>query len=177
MDAWERQLGRVARAVALVGLAGLVFIAAITVADVLGRWLFNAPIAGARDFNQVSIVVVVAACFPAAVLDRQHITIRFVGEWLGPRAMAWLDAFGALVLCLVLVVVAWQFVIYTGELIRENQHTWIVRLQYYPWWIVGTTLFAITAVLQFFIAIVHLVRAATGSAAPVDTDKIQGLEG
>lgn len=177
IDLWERRLGRIARAVALIGLAGLVLIAGLTVADVLGRWLFHMPLNGARDFSQVSIVVVVAACFPAAVIDRQHITIRFLGEWLGPRAAVWLDAFGAAVLFLVLAVVAWQFVVYTGELIRENQHTWIIRLQYYPWWIVGTALFAITAILQLLIVVVQIVRAICGQSARDDAERIRGLEG
>jgi len=175
IDDWERKLGRIARAVALIGLAGLVLIAGLTVADVLGRWLFHMPLNGARDFSQVSIVVVVAACFPAAVIDRQHITIRFFGEWLGPRAAAWFDVFGAALLFLVLAVVAWQFTIYTGELIHENQHTWIVGLQYYPWWIVGTALFAIAALLQFLIVVVQVLRAIAGTAAPADADRPQGL--
>lgn len=167
LETIERQLSRLARAVALVGLAALLLIAALTVADVLGRWLASAPITGTMDVTQVAVVVVVASCFPAGVLHRQHISIRFVGEWLGPRATAWLDAFGAVVLLLVLAGIAWQFIVYTAEIIDQNQHTWIIELDYAPWWVVGTALFLSSVVLQLLVVMTEMVRAAAAGRAPV----------
>ena len=167
--ALEARLARIARVVALVGLAGLLIIAVVTVADILGRWLFNAPVTGTMDLTQVSIVVVISACFPAGVLHRQHIAIRFVGERIGPRTVTWLDFFGALVLLGVLAGIGWQFVVYTGEIIDQNQRTWIIKISYAPWWILGTTLFVVTVPLQALVALVQFVRASSRSRTPVES--------
>src|SRR4051812_47151447 len=98
----EQRLSRIARGVALVGLAVLTLIAGVIVVDILARWAAGSPIVGLADVIQLAVAIVMASCFPAGVLARQHISVQLVGQSIGTRTAAWLDAFGALVLFIVL---------------------------------------------------------------------------
>ena len=86
-----------ARGLALFGLVGLVVLTVITIADVLMRWLFNAPIDGVADIGRLIVAINISAFFPLALAERHHIAIEFLGKALGPRIHAWLDAIGAAV--------------------------------------------------------------------------------
>ena len=77
-------LDRLTRRVAFIGLVGLLAVAIATMVDVLLRWLFNSPIEGYEDVSQLLFAVIIAACFPAGLIQGRNITIRFLGK--GPRA-------------------------------------------------------------------------------------------
>jgi TRAP-type C4-dicarboxylate transport system permease small subunit len=137
----------------------LTVIAGVIVIDILGRWLADSPIIGLADFVQLAVAIVMASCFPAGVLLRQHVAIQLIGQRIGTRTTAWLDAFGAFVLFLVLAGIGWQLVVYTIEMVQENQKTWILGLYFAPWWTVASTLMVITALLQGLVFVGQALRA------------------
>ena len=69
-------LDRFTRRVAFIGLVGLLAVAIATMVDVLLRWLFNSPIEGYEDVSQLLFAVIIAACFPAGLIQGRNITIR-----------------------------------------------------------------------------------------------------
>ena len=81
---FESLVGKISRAVSLIGLAGLLALAFATVLDVLLRWLMSKPITGVRDLSSLFVAVVIAASFPICIAEQKNITIRFLGTALGP---------------------------------------------------------------------------------------------
>jgi TRAP-type C4-dicarboxylate transport system permease small subunit len=151
--------------VALFGLILLLILALFILSDVIMRWLFNAPYAGVLDISQLLLPVIVSTCFPIAVLQRHHITIRFLGKAAGPRGETWLECFGSLVFLLFLTLVAWQFILHTADMQAAGEHTWVIQLPMAPWWWITTAMMTSCVPLQGLIVVSHFVRAVTGRIA------------
>ena len=123
VDSLERATIRATRVIALIGLAALLILAIITMADVGMRWLFNSPLEVVADTNRLMVAIVIATFFPMAIAERHHVTIRFLGTALGPRASAWLDLFGSVFTTAFFAVLAWQLILYTRDLFANGEAT------------------------------------------------------
>jgi len=157
-----------ARWVAFCGLTLLLLFAFFVMGDVMMRWLFSTPYEGVVDLSSVLLPVIVATCFPVALLRRQHVTIRFLGKTFGPRAEAWFDLFGASALLLFLVLVVWQFFLHTEDMQAVGEHTWVIHLPMAPWWWVATSVLAFCVPVQGLLVVSHFVRAVKGEGSEPD---------
>lgn len=144
----ETKIIRWSRGISLIGLIGLMLLAAITVGEVLLRWLFKYPILGVSDVSRLVITIIAASCFPLVSAKREHITIHVLGSKLGPRANSILEAFGAFVTLIILSLLTWQIWLYSGELAAAKETTMLVRWSVSPWWRVTTLLFALCVPIQ-----------------------------
>lgn len=144
MDALERSAQRGARALALGAAALLLALAILTLADVLLRWIFSAPIRGFLDLATLANAVIVAACLPALLVTRGNVTIRLVGDWLGPRVAHILDAFGALLTVAFFGLMAWQYVRYSAEMTSAGERMAILKWPVGPWWWAVTAMILVT---------------------------------
>jgi TRAP-type C4-dicarboxylate transport system permease small subunit len=131
---------RVSRAIALIGLAGLLVLALATVLDVLLRWIFNSPIVGLNDTYSLFAAVIIASSFPLCIAQRGNITIRFLGKFLGSRVSNLFETFGNFVTCGIFVLMAWQIWLYANQLLEDGETTWILNWPVSPWWRVITIL-------------------------------------
>ena len=139
------------RWVALGACACLLAIAIGTLADVLGRFLFGAPIRGYNDFAALGIAVTCAAFFPALIARRGNLTIDLVGRALGPRASRVLDAFGAVVTFVFFTAMAWQYVRYALEMARGGERMAILRWEVWPFWSAVALAVVATAVVSLVV--------------------------
>lgn len=149
----------VARLCALFGMAALVAFILMTVADVLMRWLFNSPINGVADTGPLIVAIVAAAFFPLSLAGRHHVSIGFLGSYLGPRATAWLEAFASLVTWVFFILLAWQIVRYTIELRQLGQTTWVVQIPIAPWWVVVSAFLVVCVAVQLGVVLAAFLRA------------------
>ena len=122
------------RIIALIGLAGLLVIAGATVLDVLLRWIFNSPIIGLRDSYSLFISVIIASSFALCIAERNNITIRFLGNVLGPRASKSLDAFGNGVSLIFFIALSWQVWKFANQIEIDHETTWALNWPVAPWW-------------------------------------------
>jgi len=139
-----RSVGAIARGVAAAGVVALLALSLAVVADVLMRWLFRAPILAVADLAPLVTATAVAACFPAAVAQRQHIAVTALGDRLGGR-IAWLFGLGAALAVLAFFgLAAWQLVLHARAVAAANETTLVLRLPTAPaWWlVVGLVAFA-----------------------------------
>lgn len=149
----------VARLCALFGMAALVAFILMTIADVLMRWLFNSPINGVADTGPLIVAIVAAAFFPLSLSGRHHVSIGFLGGYLGPRATAWLEAFASLVTWVFFILLAWQIVRYTIELRQLGQTTWVVQIPIAPWWVVVSIFLVVCVAVQLMVVAAAFLRA------------------
>lgn len=134
IDRLTKQTERISRLFCLVGLAGLIGLAFATVADVVMRWLFNAPITGVRDTASLFVAVVIACAFPISLVKKAHIVIGFIRNLLGDRVKIAVTVFGHLVSLLIFVLIAWQLWLYTDQLAVEKETTLVLGWPVAPWW-------------------------------------------
>ena len=172
----ESAIIRGTRALAIVGFAALLLISLAKMLDVALRWLANSPIKGLSDIEGLAVAIVIASCLPLVVAQRQNISIRFLGEALGPRAARWLDAFGSLALLVFVTFVAWQLARHTAGMAEAGRTTWHLRIPVTPYWSVATLLVALCVPAQAIAFVADVVRAITGAPQRAE-EAAQGPDG
>ncbi|MAM11233.1 MAG: hypothetical protein CML23_12380 [Rhizobiaceae bacterium] len=104
----------------------------LTVFDVIGRYLLNAPVKGAAELSELLLVSLVYLGLPAVCLDGGHVTVDLVTKSL-PR---WSERPRLLVTGLVssgvLGIIAWRLYIYGAQVGGYNLVTNSLRLPVAP---------------------------------------------
>lgn len=165
LDSIEREVGRITRVLALAAATCLLGVALLTMADVLLRWLFKAPIRGLMDVTALACAVIVATYFPALLARRGNITIRAFGGFGSGRVGRMFDTFGALVTAVFFALMTWKYIEYSIEMTAAHEATVVLRWLTGPWWWVVTVMIGVTTL----VALVVLAREfAGGSSTPSD---------
>jgi TRAP-type C4-dicarboxylate transport system permease small subunit len=141
--------GRLSTALALISVCGLLALSLLTAADVLGRYMFGAPIPGFTNAAALVTALIVAGFFPALTIRRANISLRPFAR-LVPVARV-LDCFAALVTTLFFALMAWQYAIYAAEATASGEYVAVLRWPIGPWWWGVTAMIAITAVAAFVV--------------------------
>ena len=163
----ERVTTRVTRAIALIGLTGLLLLASATVLDVLLRWLFNNPIVGLNDTYSLFTALVLASCFPLCIYKHGNITIRFLGKIFGPRVKDLLDIFGSLLTLIIFSLMGWQLWLYTDQLAEDGATTWVLSWPVSPWWRI-VTIIIILCVPVALMTMIQFTKSALGNKGKPD---------
>ena len=133
--------------VAAVGVLGMLLIAFTTIADVLARWLFSAPLTGMGEMAGMALAVAVAACLPAGAAQGVNITVDLLSGRLSTRALARLQRFGALALLFFYAALALRLGAYAASLDERHAVTVYLNLPIAPFlWIVSAFVAAAAAV-------------------------------
>ncbi|MBB4265525.1 TRAP transporter small permease subunit [Roseospira visakhapatnamensis] len=94
------------------GIAWLVFIAmAISVFEVIMRYVFNAPTSWAHESTVMLIAALFALGGPVALARDKHIRVRVIYDSVSPRVRHWLDLFNntiVVLFCGGMSYAAWQ---------------------------------------------------------------------
>jgi TRAP-type C4-dicarboxylate transport system permease small subunit len=159
----ERRVVVWTRAIALCGLVGLLIVSLTTSLDVLLRWIANAPIKGLFDINSLAVAIVLGSCFPIVIAQRQNITIRFLGDVIGPRTARWFDVIGSAGLLVFIVCVGWQLAVYAHELQQSGRTTWQLRISVAPYWWLAAGLVLLCVPIQAMAFVADVMRAITGT--------------
>lgn len=159
LDRLERVGLAATRALAVAGLAALLALAALTLADGMMRWLANRPIEGVRDAGALIVAVAVSCCIPVALMERANITIRVAASALGVRGARVLDALAAGVAWIVVAALAWQFTLYAGKLARAHETTWILKLPVAPFWYAVAAVLWVAVLVQTIVVALDVARA------------------
>lgn len=123
-----------------IGLVGLVLLSVAILSDAMMRTLFEAPIYGLSDLAEIVTPPIVASCVPAAIAARRNIAVRFLGSALPSRAGQAVELFGQIAALVVLAGIVWQLGLYTADIIRTGQYTWLLQIPMGPTWVLAEAL-------------------------------------
>lgn len=99
MRAWVERLVE-----ALVALA-LFLMMAITVLDVIGRYVINRPLPGATELVQYSMVIAIFVALPIITARREHISVSLIDGLFDERGRRWHRAIVAAISAIILGLV------------------------------------------------------------------------
>ena len=170
---------RASRALGLIGFLALLGVSALTVLDVLLRWLFSAPILGLNDVVLLVTTVGVTCCFPSAMAERQHMRVTAAGRVIaGRHGHNLFEAVGSVVTLGFFALMAWQFVKKAEQFTRYGDHSPLLHIPVGPFWWVAAAAFVMAALAQAIIVADDLAALATGRALPepVAEDVAVGLK-
>ncbi|MGA1287881.1 MAG: TRAP transporter small permease [Rubrivivax sp.] len=151
LDILSRGLAHMAMAAALAGAAGAAAIGAMTVASVLGRALWSAPIPGDVEITQVGIGLALSLCLPWCQARRANIFVDFFTQRLAPPGRQALDRIGTLLLAGMYALLSWRTSVAAFSVHEAGETTMVLSLP--MWWAYaglapGLGLAALIALLQ-----------------------------
>lgn len=147
------RLGPTEMVFAVVGGLLLLGMMALTVADVIGRYLFSAPLRGATELTEVLLCAVIFIGLGAVALREDHVTVDLLTDRMPGPVHPWRLVATGLFSGLVLAIVAWRLWIYAGQIGGYGGTT--------------TTLAIPIAPLGYFCAICAAVGALISALLPV----------
>ncbi len=129
-------MARVARlASSALGLTVALALAAmvvVTVVDVTGRYLLNAPLPGTYELVGLLLAVTVFAALPLATLRREHVVVDVLDHVLPRRLVALQAGSTALFAATALGALAWQLWVRGGRLALDNAATNLLAIPLAP---------------------------------------------
>lgn len=157
LSSLERAALLATRTLSFVGLAALMLLAGMTLADGVGRSLFNQPIEGVRDIGGLAIAVAVSCCLPMGLLERGNVTIR-VFENMSAAVGRVLNFAAAVLVEIVLLAMAWQFYLYAEKMARAREVTWVLQIPIAPFWYGVDFIIWCAAIVQAVVVLLELAR-------------------
>lgn len=111
-----RLLGRAGMALAVIGGVVLITMMGLTVCDVIGRYLFNAPIKGASELTEVLLCTVIFLGLGAVALKEDHVTVDLLTDKMPNAVQPFRLALTGLFSGVVLGVVSWRLWVYADQI-------------------------------------------------------------
>lgn len=171
-SALEQTIDGAVNAIAGIGFLCLVFIAFLTMIDVVLRYLNLARLDGLKDLTEVAFAVVIASCFPAGLKKGNAVTVHLLGKALGDRWHAWFDVIGATVMLVLFALFAWQFTALTLLYQAADRTTSTLEWSTAPvWWVVSGLMVACVLV-QLWVLGACIKAALTGIPRPTHSESM-----
>jgi len=128
----RRAIELAAKAFAFAGGAVLVAMICMSAASITGRAVLGRPLPGDFELVQLGCAIGISAFLPWCQMRRGNIIVDFFTLALPKRAQSGLDAFGALLLALVMALVAWRAAVGAHAVWASGETAMISRV---PQWI------------------------------------------
>jgi len=114
------------------GIAGLLLIAAVTCADIIGSKAFLAPVPGSVDIVGLAQIVAIAFAVAITQIIGRHVRVEFLIDRLPGRAQGIIGGFISLLTLALFVVIVWRsFVL--GQTMQTGGHTSLsARIPLFP---------------------------------------------
>lgn len=136
---------------ASVAVAGLVLFCmmAMTFVDVLGRYLFNAPLGFAFEMTQIGMAVLVFAALPSVTLRGAHVTVGLFESLFRGRIRLLRDLAWHLVIAACFAGAAWKLSALAARFLRYGDRSSVlhVPMGWIAWFGVGCLALAALAAL------------------------------
>lgn len=145
-------------------LGGLFLLAmmALTVLDVLGRYLLNAPVAGAGELTEVLLCGTIFLGLCAVALRDEHVTVDLITDllpdWVQPWRRVACGVFGSVILGLV----TWRLAVYAGQIGSYGGQTSTLKLPIAPLGYFCALCTGVGAVLSTVVPVHRLIRYLKG---------------
>jgi TRAP-type C4-dicarboxylate transport system permease small subunit len=160
----DAYIGRVNGFASFVGLVGAFVMSGLmllTVADVVLRYVFNAPILGSYELTEVAMVVIAFLAIPYAAAKRVNVRVDLLVGGLPKQMLARFDAVTCCLSIVITAILAWFTVPQAFYIKQVGVQTEMLRIHTYPFYFV----IAFGFFLLFFVLIgnlIEILRKAVG---------------
>ncbi len=167
MQTFNHLLERLALLILLIGGTGLMMSMFLGVGDVVGTQVLKAPLPGARELTESTMVLIVFGALAYAQIQRSHIRVELLYTRMSPRIQAMMDVVTDVAAIIFFGLLLWQAVNEVQISLEIGESTvGLIRFPLYPARIilaVGTGLLILRLVLD---TVVDLRRVSTGDPLP-----------
>ncbi|SEA97863.1 TRAP transporter small permease [Rubrimonas cliftonensis] len=124
--------GKLARALEVAAATLLLALMAVTIIDVVGRYLLEAPLVGAFELTELLLCAMVFAALPLASRDGGHVEVDLLAGALPRGAAEALARAAAAISAAVLLYFAWRLVIVAHDLIGTGARSNALVIPFAP---------------------------------------------
>ncbi|MDW3182765.1 TRAP transporter small permease [Roseobacter sp.] len=133
----------------------LIAMMCLTVADVLGRYIMNAPVPGAAELTELLLAAVVFLGLPAASIDNDHIAVDVLTSRFSETRARLLEIVISFVSASVLTVVGWRIWIVGQQIAGYSGTTPTLKMPLAPVAYGSAILCVIAAMVTLVLAASH----------------------
>jgi len=126
---WELGLDK---ALGLLAASVLMLLMIITFIDVLGRYLFSAPLPGAFELTEIMMAMLIFAGLPLVSRANQHVSVNLIVGILSPKILHLQRLITQAIMAVVLAVMAWRMWIKAAEMLEQGDETAYLLLPIAP---------------------------------------------
>ena len=126
---WELGLDK---ALGFLAASVLMLLMIITFFDVLGRYLFSAPLPGAFELTEIMMAMLIFAGLPLVSRANQHVTVNLIVGILSPIILHLQRLITQAIMAVVLAVMAWRMWIKAEEMLEQGDETAYLLLPIAP---------------------------------------------
>ena len=159
LETLEQRCVAISRRLAIVAVAGMLVLSLLTIIDITLRYFLSAPLQGLDEATQLIMAVIISASLPAGIATRNHVTIDFFRNFIGPRWEAVMAVIGGALVLLLMMLLAWRFGAYAQRLMLRDDATMIVGIPTAPFWWGVTGMLALCVPIQI-IVLLNLLHTA-----------------
>ena len=110
----------------------LMLLMIITFIDVLGRYLFSAPLPGAFELTEIMMAMLIFAGLPLVSRANQHVTVNLIVGILSPIILHLQRLITQAIMAVILAVMAWRMWIKAEEMLEQGDETAYLLLPIAP---------------------------------------------
>ncbi len=139
------------RLLAYLGGLAILWLMGLTVVAVVMRYVFNAPILGAQDISELSLVLVVFLALAHCGWTGGHVAVDLIGMVMKPGILRWTDTLVRAISGLLFVTVAWQTMRQGLDAFEFGEASNLVEIPHFPFFLVvafGSTVYALVLFVQ-----------------------------
>jgi len=121
----------------------------ITCVDVVGRYFFSAPLAGAFELTEVLLAAIVFMALPLTTERREHVEVDLLGTVLGAGAGRLLSAFAGLFSAALLATFSWRLASHAYKAARAGAVTNALEIPLAPFGYLASFACLVSAFIAF----------------------------
>ncbi|MFQ5960773.1 MAG: TRAP transporter small permease [Candidatus Methylomirabilales bacterium] len=147
----DATVDRSVRLLAYLGGIMLLWLMGLTVVAVVMRYVFNAPILGAQDISELSLVLVVFFALAHCGWTGGHVAVDLIGTVLKPETLRWTDTLVRAISGLLFVYVTWQTMRQGLDALEFGEASNLVEIPHFPFILVvafGSAVYALVLLVQ-----------------------------
>ncbi len=162
-DLINQLVGGTVRVAAFISGLALLWLMALTIVAVVTRYVFNAPILGAQDLSQISLVVVVFPAMAYCGWTGGHVALDFISSLMGRDISRRVDTIINTICGVLLLLVAWRTWTRAVDALQYGEASNLIEIPHAPFFFIISASSGLYA-LVLFVRAVNNQRDTTGDS-------------
>jgi TRAP-type transport system small permease protein len=158
----DRVVGKSVWFAAVISGIGLLWLMTLTIVAVVMRYVFNAPILGAQDLSQISLVVVVFPAMAYCGWTGGHVALDLFGSRVNATALRWIETIIHTTCGVLFAFIAWHTWARARDALRYGEATNLIEIPHAPLFFI----IAVSAALYAVVLFTQASKTALGQTKP-----------
>jgi len=147
----DRIIGGAVSWLALLSGLALLWLMGLTIVAVIMRYVFNAPLLGAHDLAEVSLILVVFPAMAYCGWTGGHVALDLISSFLSPQKLRWSESFIQIICGCLFLYLAWVSSWRGLDALEYGDATNLIEIPHWPFFFVislGAGIYALVLFIQ-----------------------------